>query len=80
MKKAKARMRYAVKINGIGEKIRAQLKYMNISREDLAEKIGANRKTIDRWITERETPNKKSIEAMAEVFGCSIEYMLGYYD
>lgn len=60
------------------------LKYPNItaerarrgwSLEDFGKVLGVSRKTINNWETKGSIP-QAMLEKMADVFGCSIEYLL----
>ena len=64
----------------IGDKIRAQLAYHKMSQFDLADALGTSQTTVSFWVNDRVTPRRYYIEGMAEVFGCSVEYLLGAFD
>lgn len=47
------------------------------SQEDLANKLDASRETVKKWES-GESPIKSSmLVAMSDLFGCSIDYLLG---
>ena len=61
------------------------MKYPNIdaeraragmSVETLAQKLGVTRKTLYNWISKGSIP-RTALEQMSELFGCSIDYLLG---
>ena len=61
------------------------MKYPNIeaerarkamSLEEFAEALGVTRKTVFNWMTSGNIPLGKLI-CMADLFGCSIDYLLG---
>ena len=47
-----------------------------INQDSLAEKLGVSRKTLYNWMDNGKIPASALIE-MAELFGCSIDYLLG---
>lgn len=47
-----------------------------ISNERLAEDLGVTRKTLYNWLNKGEIPLSALIH-MADMFGCSIDYLLG---
>ena len=57
--------------------IEAERARMSMSKSDLAEKVGVDRSTLRRWVLEEsEIPASKLLK-MADMFGCSIDYLLG---
>lgn len=54
------------------ERFRAGLK-----QTDLAERLGTSPGVISRWERGRVTPNGQKLIAMSNLFGCSIDYLLG---
>lgn len=61
------------------------MKYPNIdaerarkgfSNDSLAEKLGVTRKTLYNWMDKGNIPVSALIQ-MADIFGCSIDYLLG---
>lgn len=72
------------KLRNLDEEV-TELKYPNIeaerarkgmSQDVLAERLGVTRKTVFNWMTNGNIPTGKLIE-MADLFGCSIDYLLG---
>ena len=53
------------------ERIRA-----NYSQEELAEKLGVERKSYYNWLMNGKIPATVLV-ALAKMFGCSIDYLLG---
>lgn len=45
--------------------------------DDLARELGVSRKTIYNWQRAGNIPADR-LEQMADLFGCSIDYLLGY--
>ena len=64
----------------VGDKIREQLKYHNMSQFDLADALGTSQTTVSFWVTNKHTPRHWAIQAMAKLFNCSEEYLLGMFD
>ncbi len=55
-----------------GEKIREARKKLNMSQDDLAEKIGVSRRTITSWETDRALPRTKKVyEKLSEALNTS---------
>lgn len=61
-------------------RIRALRKEQNMSQRTLADKIGASQKSVDYWEKEQAEPTAKFICALADCFGCSIDFLLGRED
>lgn len=55
-------------------------KELGISQRALAEHIGSSQKSIDCWESEKTEPTAKFICALADYFGCSVDYLLGRED
>ena len=47
-----------------------------LTKDDFAMALGVTRKTVYTWTHSGNIPQGK-LEAMAELFGCSIDYLLG---
>ena len=56
--------------------IEAERARRGISNDSLAEKLGVSRKTIFNWMEKGNIPTSALIR-MADVFECSIDYLLG---
>ena len=56
--------------------IEAERARHGISNDSLAEKLGVSRKTIFNWMDKGNIPTSALIR-MADIFGCSIDYLLG---
>ena len=55
-----------------GEKIREARKKLNMSQDDLAEKIGVSRRTITSWETGRALPRTRNVyEKLSEALNTS---------
>lgn len=64
----------------IGETIRAERKALKWSQVKLAQKIYVTPPTIARWEKDGGTPDLLSCIGLAELFGCSIDYLAGLTD
>lgn len=53
---------------------------LGLRQADLAEKLGVGISTVLRWERERLSPSASQLVMMAELFGCSTDYLLGLTD
>lgn len=56
--------------------IEAERARKGMTQDTLAERLGVTRKTVFNWMESGNIPLGKLI-AMADLFGCSIDYLLG---
>lgn len=56
--------------------INAERSRHGMTMEALAEKLGVTRKTVYNWMASGNIPQSK-LEAMSDLFECSIDYLLG---
>lgn len=61
----------------ISERINELRKENNLTQKQLAEKVGCNQSMIARWEKGDCEPTAGAILKLAEVFGCSTDYLLG---
>jgi len=59
------------------ERIKTLLKKNKISMDTLAAKMDAKRSSINNWISGRTKLWSASLIKLADIFGCSIDYILG---
>lgn len=59
-----------------GEKIRKLRVNMNMTQEELAEKIGTSRQTVSKWENGSCFPDTDRLRMLCECFGCSADYLL----
>lgn len=52
----------------------------NFSQRSLAEKAGASQKSIDNWEKGVADPSAEFVIKLADIFGCSADYLLGRED
>lgn len=60
--------------------IASERKRLGLSQEELAEKMGCDRSTIIRWEADTSRVAGGRLCDMADLFGCSIDYLLGRTD
>ena len=65
---------------GIGDKIDAQLGYYHMTQAELADELDVSQTVVSFWTNNKTTPRLHTIERMAEIFHCSVEYLLGNFD
>ena len=56
--------------------INAERARKNMTMEQLSHNLGVTRKTVYNWIAKGSIPQQKA-EQMAELFDCSVDYLLG---
>lgn len=57
-------------------RIRLLRKMMNLSQGDLAKKMGVAQNTISNWENGNRKVDTESLKILAEIFGCSVDYIL----
>ncbi len=62
----------------IGENIRKFRKNMNLTQEQLAERLGASVQSVSRWESGGGYPDMELLPELARVFGVSVDELLGY--
>lgn len=60
----------------IGERVRAARKAAHLSQNDLAGRIGATSTIVSRWERGTATPGTEFCVALAEAFGCSLDWLI----
>lgn len=60
----------------IGTQIKKRRKELNLSQEDLANKIGVSRSAVSNWEIERNYPDLQLIVSLSEVLGVSLDDLL----
>lgn len=51
-----------------------------LSQRELADKIGVSQKAIDLWEKELTEPKASAVIGLADIFGCTADYLLGRED
>lgn len=60
-----------------GEKIKAKRRELNLSQEDLADKLFVTRQAISKWENDKATPTMTNLRELSEVFGVDMAYFIG---
>lgn len=51
-----------------------------ISQKELASKLFLSQQTVAKWETDGATPNPETLSKIADIFGVSVDYLLGRTD
>ena len=57
----------------LGKFISMRRKYLRMTQEELAEKIGVSKSAIAKWETERGIPDRDNLGRLSEVLGVSVD-------
>lgn len=60
----------------IGNEIKKRRTQMNLSQEELAEKVYVTRQTVSNWETEKSYPDIHSVLLLSQVFGTTVDALL----
>lgn len=60
----------------IGNEIKKRRAQMNLSQEELAEKVYVTRQTVSNWETEKSYPDIHSVLLLSQVFGTTVDALL----
>ena len=60
----------------LGQRILSERKKAGLSQRQLGDKLAVSDKTISKWENDGSLPDVSSIAALAEVFGCSVVYLM----
>ncbi len=60
----------------IGNEIKKRRAKMNLSQEELAEKVYVTRQTVSNWETEKSYPDIHSVLLLSQVFGTTVDALL----
>ena len=52
----------------------------DLSQDELAERLGVSASTIRLWESNASKPSATALLAMSDMFGCSVDYLLGRTD
>lgn len=63
-----------------GERLKILRKDFNISQDELGKKIGVARTSVANYETNRNYPTSEVLEKLSDVFGVSLDYLLGKTD
>ncbi len=67
-------------MNVLGNRIKKERENLNLSREDLAKKLGVSYSAIAMYEQGNREPNSEIILKMCEIFGCTMDYLMGKVD
>lgn len=59
-----------------GEKIKAKRRELDLSQEDLADKLGVTRQAISKWENDKATPTMTNLKELSEIFEIDITYFI----
>ena len=60
----------------LGQRILSERKKAGLSQSQLGDKLAVSDKTISKWENDGSMPDVSSIATLAEVFGCSVVYLM----
>jgi transcriptional regulator with XRE-family HTH domain len=61
----------------IGKQIKKYRSEMEVSQEELAERIFVSRQTVSNWETDKNYPDLKSLVLLSSLFGVSLDLLIG---
>lgn len=61
----------------IGERLRILRNEQGITQQQLADRAGISRSNINTWESEKSLPLPDGLIALADCFGCTVDYLLG---
>ena len=61
----------------IGNRIKEQRKILKLTQPQLAEKINMSIDSIKKMETDKMTPSVETLSKLADLFGCSADYLMG---
>ena len=59
------------------EKIKAYRKQYGMSQAELAKRVGVERSAVAKWESGKSLPQAAHLVKLAEIFGCSVDELLG---
>lgn len=64
----------------IGKRIKHFRELKSMTQEDLAIALNVSRQTISSWEIDRTEPNMGTVEKLCNLFGCTLEQLIGNVD
>ena len=64
-------------VEGLGAKLRKRREDMHLAQKDVAKSIGASPALISNFENSTRTPSVENLIALANLLGCSTDYLLG---
>lgn len=65
---------------GFGERLRELRLKRGLTQEALAKRLGFVKSTISQWESGNRVPSEDVLRQIAEIFGVSVDYLIGYSD
>lgn len=65
-------------IYGLGERLQQQRQLKNLSQKQVAEAINVSASIVSNYENGERTPSLESLVALARLFQCSTDYLLGF--
>lgn len=64
----------------MGERIKQLRRKQGMTQVELAAELGVTKGTVSTWETNSRTPGIDTLREMSDLFGCSVDYILGESD
>ena len=64
----------------LGNRIRERREHKSLLQKDVANYIGISQQAVARWEKGETEPDSETLVKLAELFGCSVDYLLGRTD
>ncbi|MBR3803908.1 MAG: helix-turn-helix transcriptional regulator [Clostridia bacterium] len=59
---------------------RSLLSEQGFTQQSIANKLNTTQQTVSRWINGQNEPDLKMLNSLADIFNCSVDYLLGRED
>lgn len=59
---------------------RSLLSEQGLTQQLIAKKLNTTQQTVSRWINGQNEPDLKMLNSLADIFNCSVDYLLGRED
>ena len=59
---------------------RSLLSEQGLTQQSIAKKLNTTQQTVSRWINGQNEPDLKMLNSLADIFNCSVDYLLGRED
>lgn len=64
----------------IGKTLKELREARKLSQEELAKAVNMSLSSVQKWEQDKADPNTGKLIELADLFGCSIDYLFGYKD
>ena len=61
----------------IGERLKEERKEINLTQEQLGNRVNLSKANISKYEKDQLEPNIETLKAFAQLFDCSVDYLLG---